>query len=355
MRSKKTNRLLIIAPYQFGELSDCYYWAKYASSFGVEVTYVGYKYKNRRIKERSCPGIKTVRVPHLRNRSLLGILFYLTCIWEITLHHHFNVIVCRMPGCELLTKVFPSRNIILDVRTLSVSQNEDVRMRQNQHLTALKQQFKTCTVISEGVGETIGKPYVLLPLGAESLSDVEKDFASMKLFYIGTFNGRSLSVFIKGLARYQKESGNHCTFDIVGGGDIEEEKAIGDTIESSDVYGVTLHGYLNHDEAVHLFDCCNIGVCYVPVTEYYQYQPPTKLYEYLLSGMVCLATNTYSNAEVINDRNGIVIEDDEDSIVRGLFELEKRLSSFNSKDIVATSIPFKWEVIVKDYLLPLLR
>ena len=47
------NKLLIIAPYQFGELSDCYYWAKYATIAGWDVTYIGYKYKYREVKERS--------------------------------------------------------------------------------------------------------------------------------------------------------------------------------------------------------------------------------------------------------------------------------------------------------------
>ena len=352
MRSKK---LLIIAPYQFGELSDCYYWAKYAARSGVETTYIGYRYKSRRIKERVCPGVKTIRVPHLDNRILLGISFYLACIYEILLHNHFNVVVCRMPHCELLAKLFPKRNVILDVRTLSISPDEQVRDRQNRHLMHIKQCFRTCTVISRGVGEVIGAPYRLLPLGAESLSREEKNFVSLRLFYIGTFDGRNLSAFIKGLARYQKNDDPDCTFDIVGGGSPAEEKTLRDTIAGSGVRGVALHGYLNHDEAVEFFDRCNVGVCYVPITDYYQDQPPTKLYEYLLSGMACLATNTRSNAEVINDTNGVLVEDDEESVCEGLRTLSARRSLYHSKEIVETSLPYHWDAIVKGALLPLLK
>lgn len=352
MNSKK---LLIIAPYQFGELSDCYYWAKYATLSGVRTTYIGYKYKSRKIKERAYPGVKTIGVPHLDNRFLLGLSFYLTCILEILFQHHVNIIICRMPHCELLARVFPRRNVILDVRTLSVSPDEKVRKAQNQHLIDIKGLFKTCTVISDGVGKAIGEPYKILPLGAEPLSASEKEFSALRLFYIGTFNGRNLPIFIKGLSRYHNHYGKRCTFDVVGGGSSDEEKSIHDVIESTGVSGVTLHGYLNHDEAVPLFERCNVGVCFVPITAYYQFQPPTKLYEYLLSGMACIATDTIANAAVICDKNGIIIKDDEESVEEGLLELDKRLTSYNSKLIVESSMPHHWDNIVKESLLPLLQ
>lgn len=352
MRSKK---LLIIAPYQFGELSDCYYWAKYATRYGVKTTYIGYKYKSRRIKERTLPEVRTIRVPHLNNRLLHGFVFYLVCFFEIILHNHFNIIVCRMPHCEWLAKWFPARNVILDVRTLSISPDEEVRKRQNQRLIDIKQSFKTCTALSEGVGEALGKPYRLLPLGAEPLSETGKIFDTLKLFYIGTFNGRNLSTFIKGLALFQKRSDLNCTFDIVGGGTQEEERSVRETIVDCGVKGVKLYGYLNHDEAVCFFDRCNVGVCYVPITDYYQHQPPTKLYEYLLSGMACIATNTESNAEVINDGNGVLIGDDEESVVLGLQTLADRLTLYDSVGIVQSSRSYQWDSIVKEYLLPLLQ
>lgn len=40
---------------------------------------------------------------------------------------------------------------------------------------------------------------------------------------------------------------------------------------------------------------------YVPITDYYEYQPPTKTFEYVLSGLLCLATATSSNKEVITE------------------------------------------------------
>ena len=351
----KSKSLLIIAPYQFGELSDCYYWAKYTTLSGVKTSYIGYRYRSRDINPRICPGVKTISIPRFNNRILLGLVFYFVCIFEIIWHNYQNVIICRMPYCEILAKLFKRRNIILDIRTLSVSKDVSIRDTQNKKTIAVKKLFKTCTIISNEIGEIVGKPYQVLPLGAEPLSSSKKEFDSLRFFYIGTFNGRCLSVFINGLALYQQHFNTTCTFDIVGGGDVDEETAIHTAILKSGVKGVTLHGYLNHDEATRFFDHCNIGVCYVPITDYYQFQPPTKLYEYLLAGMACIATRTYSNSLVVNEQNGILIGDDEESVFNGIVSLTKRMSTFQSSAIVNDSLSYHWEKIIQEKLLPLLK
>ncbi len=349
----KKKKLLIIAPYQFGELSDCYYWAKYAIIEGWDVTYIGYKYKHRDIKERKYPKVKVKSVFHYNNRNLLGVMFYLKCIFEILIHRHQNVIICRMPMCQILPKIFQTRNIILDVRTLSVSKNATERECQNNSLRELKKLFHKCSVISEGVGIKIGTPFELLPLGSEALSDTKKVFDKMRLFYIGTFDNRDIPTFIRGLAKFQQQTDNELTFDIIGGGSDEEVNALTNTIESTNVRGVTMHGYLTHDDAVPFFDKCNIGVCYIPVTEYYQYQPPTKLYEYLLSGMAAISTNTISNLEVMRDNNGVVVSDNEESVCEGLKVLASKMNKFNSDTIIGQSQSYHWKNIVKNNLLKL--
>lgn len=348
-------KLLIVAPYQFGELSDCYYWAKYAAMEGWEVTYLGYRYHQREIKERSYPGVHVVGVMHSDNRLIHGLKFIGAIIKEILLHNHKNAIVCRFPKCEILPKIFPNRNIILDVRTLSVSPNKDSREKEDNELRRIMKIFKTTSVISEGVGYKLGDGCPILPLGAEPLSMTAKEFNALRLFYIGTFNNRNLSQFIEGLAMYQKQSGDKTvTFDVVGGGSPEEENRIKDTIVATGVTGVKLHGYLTHEEAQPFFDKCNVGVCYVPVTDYYQHQPPTKLYEYLLSGMASIATNTQSNLDVMNPSNGVVVEDNAASVCNGLSTIRKNMERFSSQSIVKNSQDYHWEKIVRNNLLKLM-
>lgn len=348
------NKLLIVAPYQFGELSDCYYWAKYVTLEGWDVTYLGYRYHQREIKERSYSGVRVVGVMHSKNRIIHGFKFLSSIIKEIIVHKHKNVIVCRFPKCEVLPRLFPNRNIILDVRTLSVAPNESAREVADNELRRITKFFKKTSVISRGVGEKLGGVCPILPLGAEPLSMVAKNFNSLRLFYIGTFNNRNLSQFIEGLALYQAQSGDRtATFDIVGGGNEAEVQKIKDTIAHTGVKGVELHGYLTHEESQPYFDRCNVGVCYVPVTDYYQHQPPTKLYEYLLSGMACISTNTISNLEVMRENNGVVVYDNPESVAEGLLKLQSRLSNYNSENIGLTSLNYHWRNIVKNSLLSL--
>jgi len=42
---------------------------------------------------------------------------------------------------------------------------------------------------------------------------------------------------------------------------------------------------------------------------YYDCQPATKTFEYILSGMVCIATSTYENKKLINNINGVLCND----------------------------------------------
>ena len=347
----KNNKILIIAPYQFGELSDCYYWAKYATEQGYSVTYIGYRYCHRQMKERECPGVRVIGVHHYNNRVLLGVCFFLRIIWEILIHKHYNIVVCKFPHVEKLVKLFPKRNIILDIRTLSVSANQAARKQADRNTRNVALQFSACSVISEGVRNKLGINATILPLGAECISSTKKDFSILKLFYIGTFDNRDLPVFLKGLAMFNKRYALPVTFDIVGGGNKEVENAIKEIISLEKLDNVKLHGYMTHDEAQKHFDNSNVGVCYVPMTEYYEHQPPTKLYEYLLSGMACIATNTKSNRDVMTDTFGVLINDDAESVCNGLYELYNKRNSYVSSTIVSSAMQYHWKNIVKDTFL----
>ena len=347
------NKVLIIAPYQFGELSDCYYWAKYASLEGWKVTYIGYKYANRPIKERKCKGVHVIGVHHFNNRYLLGLCFFFTIIYEIIIHKHNNIIACKFPYADKLSSLFPHKNLILDIRTLSIDKSKEVREQADIQLKNMAKKFKHCSVISEGVRKKLGIKADILPLGAECISKTSKDFSDLKLFYIGTFNNRQLVIFLKGVALFYQKYNIPISFDLVGGGNEEEETKLKQEIKNKKLKNVTLHGYLTHDEAQKFFDTCNVGVCYIPITEYYEHQPPTKLYEYLLSGMVCIATKTKSNQDVINENLGVLTEDNEHSICESIYQLYLQRKNYSSAKIVSETKKYHWKYVIKNIFLKL--
>jgi len=94
----------------------------------------------------------------------------------------------------------------------------------------------------------------------------------------------------------------------------------------------------------------NVGVSYVPITPYFDVQPPTKTFEYLLAGMPVIATRTKENEKVINEYNGVLIDDTPEDFRNGLALLYERISAnkFTSSRIIESSESYTWERIVRN-------
>ncbi|MEI7504287.1 MAG: hypothetical protein WCJ61_13485, partial [Paludibacter sp.] len=96
----------------------------------------------------------------------------------------------------------------------------------------------------------------------------------------------------------------------------------------------------------------NVGVSFVPCTPYYDCQPPTKTYEYLIYGLPVIATNTLENRRVIHETNGVLIEDTEDGFCEGIEFIIGKLGRFNSASIQIDNITHSWANIVDSAIKP---
>lgn len=350
-------KILIIAPYQFGELLDCYYWAKYAAESGYNITYIGYRYKDRKAKPMKLDSVRLISVLRDVNPLLFAIRFFYTIVKTILFSRFQNIIVVKFPHCQILPILFPKRNIVFDIRTASVSGDEQLRARQDGEITKVSSHFKRISVISQGVADHLHIPMQkcrILPLGAMEISGKIKDFSQLRLLYIGTFNNRHLDVLLRGISLFRQKYNKKFSFDIVGSGtsDIERSlKQLTDSLSLDDI--MTFHGYMNHDQVVPLFDRCNVGVSFVPITSYYDHQPPTKTFEYLSSGMACLATRTKANELVVNVNNGVLTTDSEEGVCEGLERLVAKLSFFDSEEIRLHARKYSWKHIVESKFLSL--
>jgi hypothetical protein len=90
------------------------------------------------------------------------------------------------------------------------------------------------------------------------------------------------------------------------------------------------------------------------MTTYYDTQPPTKTFEYLLSGMAVIATATSENRRIINSTNGVLISDDATGFANGLEKLFKRRHEFSSDEIRKPLMQHTWDNIVNFRLKPYL-
>ena len=92
----------------------------------------------------------------------------------------------------------------------------------------------------------------------------------------------------------------------------------------------------------------------MPITDYYQRQPVTKIFEYGLSGMFTIATDTYENRKLINNLNGLICEDNAQSFSEALDSIWDKRNPHNSNKIRQSLLDYKWEKLISTKLDPFL-
>jgi glycosyltransferase involved in cell wall biosynthesis len=216
-------------------------------------------------------------------------------------------------------------------------------------------------VISESLADKLRFPRRkchILPLGADVAESPVKSFEALHLLYVGTLNGRRIKDTLLGFARFYREFGHTMamSYTIVGDGprgELEELRTIALERSLSDV--VELPGYIARQELDTVFARCNIGVSYVPKTPFFEVQPVTKTFEYMMAGMPVIATATYEHTLVVDETNGVLIDDNEGAFCEALKELRERHEWFDSVAIRRSCRHHSWERIVRRNLAPYLE
>ncbi len=254
-------------------------------------------------------------------------------------------------GMASVLRILLRKNpLVLDIRTGSIDANPWKRLYQDFFLKCEAAWFKNITVISESLANRldIADRVTILPLGAESISQTEKNFVSLKLLYVGTLYNRQIEKAILGFAQFYRIKSNNMPmkFTIIGSGPDRDEENLRNLVRSLNLDRVIqLKGSIPHDQLQQYFDSHNIGVSYIPMTKYYDVQPATKTFEYLLSGMAVIATATSENKLVINNSNGVLVGDAPENFADGLTRLVKMLPLYDSRQIRKNSMQFNWKKI----------
>ncbi|MDL2277343.1 glycosyltransferase [Parabacteroides sp. OttesenSCG-928-G07] len=345
--------LLIISNEQFGYHTDSF---KYCQNLKdtYTITYFCF-YKGQ--PKISLDGVENIYIPWDRSKIVRSVAFFFKALKAMFFCKGVTFIV-YFNGFTLLHLLLPWKKAILDIRTLSVSPNKTKRYLEDLFLKVTAKTFSYVTVVSQGVKEKLNlssKKTFILPLGADCISEKRKDYKKVHLLYVGTLMGRKILDTVKGFHKYilfNKDA--EITYDIVGDGSEKEE--IKRYIEQNKLTGqIVMHGYLPHQQLQPLFDRCNIGVSYVPITEYYTNQPATKTFEYAMSGLYVVATNTKSNREVITPDNGILIEDSVNSFYEAMKQISLTSHCFNEAAIRSSLSQYSWNSVINTYLLPVLK
>jgi len=268
---------------------------------------------------------------------------------------NFNIVMVYYFKLCSLVKFFLKNNYILDIRTGSVDKRMIDRIKFNWLMKFESHFFKNISIISESLRESLNynkKKCYIIPLGSDILSTQNKNFKEKKLnlLYVGALNNRNIYQTIYGLKEFIDSNKNlscEVSYNIFGDGHKNEIDKLLQTISQCNLERIVkFHGRKSHFELKSYFDNCNIGISYVPITGYYNCQPPTKTFEYINCGMICLATNTNENAKIINESNGVLCEDNKTSFKEALQYILINFERYDSQIIKNTIKEFTWENIV---------
>lgn len=266
------------------------------------------------------------------------------------------ILVDYFIGSSIL-KIFNwKEKLILDFRTGAVDTNVMKRNIKNILMIAESKIYPNISVISEGLRERLyidGKKSQIISLGAsrsvsEKNIEYKFDTENINLIYVGVFTGRRIIETVVGYHKYLKYKNYKVKskYSIIGYG--EGEKEIQDYIKNNkiDKY-VQFYGRLHNEDLIEFFEESNVGVSYIPINYQYDVQPPTKTYEYMMNGLACIGTKTMENKKIINEKNGIAIEDNSEAVFEGLKILEKNLKRYNKFEIAESVKENEWDNITK--------
>lgn len=368
------NKILIIDREPFGNLIDTYRYTEVLSG-RYKITYVCFEKNSECYSKKSgsffkkseyfgrnshtfSNGFRCYSVPHRGPKFLRGIFFLLVSILFALFCKGFCMIV-YFPYCEWMQKILFWKKLHLDIRTLSVNKDARIREKEDERLRKSCRCFRSISVINREIAKKIGlkeENVFVLPIGADRISDVEeRRYEHLHLLYVGTLYNREIISTLQGVDMFLKRNeGAVLTYDILGDG--EEFEQLREFVERNRLSDrVCLHGRVEHSMLKKYFDRCNVGVSFVPIRDYYQNQPVTKTLEYIASGLFCIATATTENRKVINERNGLLIDDNAEPFCRALEQCLSTGNRISGMSIQKSVDILCWEDVVRDYLLPIVK
>lgn len=338
---------------QFGYHTDSYKWCEYLRE-QYRITYICFDYKRPRM---SMDGVKVIYVSRALPEKLRGMILLLTGILHC-INPKSKVFIEYFPKCSWIKRALPWHRMCIDVRTMHVIESTEERKRLDNAMIAECRPFEIRSAISNGVINLLGyNDTYLLPLGADTISQKLKTYdAKMNLLYVGTFSNRNIDYTISGLKMFMaKHPEANITYDLIGFGETSDEQLIKETIASTGLDDViNFHGRVSYDKLKPFFDTANVGFSFVPMTEYFEHQPPTKTFEYAMSGIYSIATATQANKDIITDDNGVLIADTPEGVAQGLEHYWLTRNSINEDKIRASLADYSWKNICNKYLRPII-
>jgi glycosyltransferase involved in cell wall biosynthesis len=346
-------KILFVGNGSYKNLSDTFWRIEYLKS-DYDVTYLGFK----EMLVNDSIGFRLIELDGFGNSifSRFRLLFKYN---ELLNKKSFDlVIVNYFLGVSLFA--FLNNKALVDIRSSIIRDKKINRIFYNCLLKIESSFFIKKIVISECLRDYLNfdpNNSFIYPLGSQKFNLPAKSFEELSLLYIGTFNFRRIHETIIGFNQFRIDNADiKLSYYIIGYGSSEETSRLKKMIkEYNREEEIFFLGELRYPEFLKYIKLCNVGVSYIPITDYFNCQPPTKTFEYLVNGLCVIGTATLENKKVINTTNGVLIQDNPLGFKIGLEELVVKSKKMKSKKIIEDSSIYTWHNIVKTHTKILLQ
>jgi glycosyltransferase involved in cell wall biosynthesis len=260
--------------------------------------------------------------------------------------------------CSLLSILkLVKYDLCCDIRSGCVSRSPMYNKFRNQLTRIEVRCYRFVSILSAGLATNIFKlkRFHVLRLGANIgtvINDKKQYNTPLKFVYVGTLFQRDIPLLARTFHDTCCLNNLSYILDVFGGGDEKVASEISGISEFSN--HVAFKGFLKRDNLEVTLKQYDVGISYIPIKEIFEYQPPTKNFEYLLSGLPVVATSTKANIDIItNNHNGWLIEDDGASIAR--FLTDCNFPFITQKKCIESVKDRSWENIFDTDYLNLIR
>jgi len=153
----------------------------------------------------------------------------------------------------------------------------------------------------------------------------KNDDSPLELIYVGSVSkarGRDVMLEAVALANRQEIVAR---LTLVGAGADEREHCKDYARRLGIAEAVCVHGRVPGDEIPEFLKDADAGICIWEDRPWWRFNPPTKLFEYLVAGLPVLASNIRTHTQYVSDwHNGLIFQYDSVSLAEAIGKLRER-------------------------------
>lgn len=348
-------RVLVVSCLQFGVHTDTFKYCELLRN-RYELTYLCL---DQGLPRKKLDGVKVVYCDR-RPLGKIELGLFLESL-KLVRTGNFDLIFMRRTKYSFLLRLLcPGTPMVFDIRSGSIESSAVARAVEDLLIRFNALFFANVTVISAGLARRLklpGKVHVL-PLGADPGSVLtQRRDGRLHLVYLGTFKNRHIERTVEGVERFLDTAGDlDFRYTIIGFGSAHEVDGIREAISRGGLENVVeVRDRIDHGVVGEILADHDVGLAFTPRDPWFEFQPSTKVFEYLAAGLLCVATDNAANREMIDGRNGVLVDDTETGVCCGLTWAAEHLPTREPRAVADTIRDHSWAEIVENNLLPYLE